>query len=140
MLVYNATDEVAAWVCNLIQHVTDFGPCAAIGVERKGKIIAGMVYHDYQPEAQTIQLSMAATSPRWAVPGVIKGLLAYPFEQLGVYKVWTATPRLNVRALRVNEHVGFTREAVLAHHFGPQNHAVICRLLKPDYKRRYGNG
>jgi RimJ/RimL family protein N-acetyltransferase len=139
-LLYGCDDIVSAWVANMIPHVTEFDKSAAIGVVRNGNIIAGMVYHDYQPEAKTMQLSMAASSPRWAVPAVIKGLLAYPFRQIGVFKVWTATPQDNIRALRVNEHVGFKREAVLAHHFGPKRHAVICRMLAPDFKRIFGDG
>lgn len=139
-LLYGYDGVVSAWVANMIPHVTEFEKCAAIGVVRNDAIIAGMVYHDYQPEARTIQLSMAASSPRWAVREIIKGFLDYPFIQLGVYKVWTATPIGNIRAIRVNEKTGFKREAVLAHHFGPRNHAVICRMLAPEYERIYGDG
>ena len=142
MNLYFGHDEgVAAWVANRIPHMQGgtFGPCRAIAVlTDNGKMIAGVVYHDFQLYAQTVQLSMAADSPLWARKPVIAGLLHYPFEQLGVFKVWTATPEANDKALKVNKHIGFRKEAMLAHHFGKGNHAVICRMLRPEFKKLYG--
>lgn len=135
-------DDVARWVAERIPHVGEagfHGPSAGIGVVgRGGDLIAGIVYHDYQPAFGTIQLSMAADSPMWARRENIAGLLRYPFEQLGVFKVWTATPIDNEAALRVNLHIGFIKEATLAHQFGRKRHGVICRMLMPDYRRIYG--
>lgn len=139
-LAFGFDTEVAQWVASRIPHVggKGFGPCAAIGVLSKDKLIAGMVYHDYQPDFETIQLSMAADSPMWARREICRGLLAYPFHQLGCFKVWTATPLDNEAALKVNIHCGFKREAVLGHHFGRKRHAVICRLLLPEFNKIYG--
>ena len=132
MLIYGEDDTVANWVADQIPHVSDFGLCAAIGVESCGRLIAGVVYHDWQPESHTIQISMAATHPIWAKRKNISELLGYPFNQLGAYKVWTMTPLdTGKMALRVNEHIGFRQEAVLAHQFGPKRHAVVCRFLRP---------
>lgn len=82
---------------------------------------------------------MAAVSPMWARKEIVAELLSYPFEQLGVYKVFTAIPADNAMAIKVNSHVGLKREAVLAHHFGKKRHAVIMRMLRPDYDRLYGD-
>ena len=141
-LLYGVDGEIAEWVALSIPHVGEdgFGPCSAIGIATNDKLVGGMVYHDYQPKCGTIQLSMAAIHPCWARPHIIKGLLEYPFEGLGVFKVWTATPLDGERAIQTNRRVGFTREATLAHHFGHKRHAVIMRMLKPDFYRRYGNG
>ncbi len=116
----------------------DFGPCTAIGVIGKDSLMAGIVYHGYHAGFRTMQLSMAAENPMWARKATIKALLHYPFEQLGVYKLWTCTPLDNEAALRVNLHIGFKKEATAAHQFGPKRHAVICRILRPDYDRIYG--
>lgn len=139
-LIFGFDHEIAQWVAERIPHMHggNFGPCAAIGISSDGKLLGGLVYHDYQPELGTIQLSMAADNPMWARRKNIAGLLHYPFEQLGVYKVWTATPHDNEAALKVNLHIGFKREATLAHQFGRKRHAVICRMLRPDYDRLFG--
>lgn len=136
-LLYGRDEPVARWVVDHIPHVDDFGPCVAIGVINGPKMLAGVVYHDYQPDCRTIQLSMAAASPMWARREIIRDLLEYPFKQLKVFKVWTGTPADNERALKVNKHIGFKQEAILAHHFGPKRHGIVCRMLAPDYFRIY---
>lgn len=138
-LDYGHSDDVAAWVADNIPHVSggDFGPCAAIGIVNGDHIVAGVVYHDYQEKFGTIQLSMAAISPIWARKAIIADLLAYPFFQLDCYRVFTATPIDNTMATRVNEHIGFKREAVINSMFGKGRHGVIMRLLEPDFKRLY---
>lgn len=137
-MIYGEDEKIAQWVAQQIPHVSDFGPCIAIGVTSDKSFLAGVVYHDYQPLCETIQLSMAAASPMWARKKNIAELLKYPFEQLMCYKVYTTTPADNEPALRVNKHIGFKREAVLAHQFGKGRHGVIMRMLLPDYKRLYG--
>lgn len=133
-LIVGRDAEIAAWVAARIPHVDDFGLCTTIGVATD-KLIAGFVYSEFQPQALTIQMSGAATSPIWAKREIIHELFRYPFEQLGVFKVWTATPHDNEKALKVNKHIGLKQEAVLAHHFGPKRHAVINRMTEPDYRR-----
>lgn len=141
MLLFGRDAEVAAWVAARIGHVggAGFGPCAAIGVVRGGEMVAGVVYHDYQtlPGWPTMQLSMAAATPRWVSRETIRGLLGYPFAQAAVAKLWTATPHDNARALRFNEGVGFRREAVLRHHFGWKRHAVISSMLAAEWAKRW---
>lgn len=140
MLVYGQDDLIAEWVHKLIPHAhTGFDPCTAIGYTTdSGKLIAGFIYNDYHPHFGTIGLTMAATSPMWARRAVIHEILSYPFQQLKVYKIATVTPLHNTKALSVNAHIGFKREAILAHHFGKKRHAVIMRMLHPDYIRLFG--
>jgi len=138
LLLFGHDADVSTWVADHIPHVTEFGPCAAIGIVSRETLIAGVVYHDFQPAFRTIQLSMAAVSPMWARRENIAGLLHYPFRQLGAFKVWTMTPFDNQPALKVNLHIGFKREAILAHQFGPKRHGIVCRMLEPDYERLYG--
>ncbi|MCK5446165.1 MAG: GNAT family N-acetyltransferase [Rhodospirillaceae bacterium] len=139
MLVYGEDEFVSEWVAGLIPHVSSFGPCSAIGVVSNDKLLAGVVYHDYQPMFDTIQLSIAAVSPMWARKENIRGLLEYPFENLGCYRVWTAVPIDNEKALKVNAHIGFHKETIAHSGFGKNRHAVISRMLLPDYIRLYGD-
>lgn len=136
-LLIGYSKQISEWVKSKISTVYDFGPCEAIGVIQKDKIIAGVVYHEYRPTCQSIQISMAAVSPMWARKTIIAQLLKYPFEQIGVYRVYTATPISNTMALKVNEHIGFVREAVCNSMYGMGRHGVLMRFLKPDYNKLY---
>lgn len=139
-LVHGHDSDVAAWVASHIPSLRGeaFGPCAAIGVtDDQGNPVAGVVFHDYQKNFATMQISMAATSPRWASRSTIRALLAYPFLQIGINKVWTATAHTNARALKFQKGIGMTQEGVMRHQFGPKIHAVMHGLTRTEYERRY---
>lgn len=137
-LAFGFDREIAGWVTERLPHVNDFGDCRAIGVISGGQLIAGVVYNEYQEQYGTIAVSVAADTPRWAAKGIIRAMLHYPFQQLNVNKVWSAMMHTNERAIRFNKGLGFTQEAVLKDHFGIGQHAVITRMLKSDFTRRYG--
>lgn len=125
------------WVADRIPLVDDFGPCVALGVVSGERILAGVVYHDFQSKFATIQVSIAADSPMWARPRIIKELLAYPFYQARVNVVWSATPISNNLAIKVNKHLGFKKEAILEHRFGWNEHAYMARMTVGEYRTLY---
>lgn len=141
MLLFASTPQetaaLAAWAADRIEALAggDFGPCQAAAVIRNGAVAAAVVFHDWQDRAQTLQLSMAADTPRWASREVIAGLYAYAFERAGANKLWTATPHTSERVLKFNRGVGMRQEATLRHHFGPKLHAVICSMTRAEYAR-----
>lgn len=133
-------EKVARWVAKRMPMAVNgqFKNCSAIGVlDSKGNALCGVVYHNWDPEHKTIALSFAASSPRWAHPRIVQKLLAYPFEELKVEKIWTLSLSTNERVLKLAKGLGFIQEARLYRHFG-KNDAIICRMLKKDYVRRYG--
>lgn len=132
---------LAKWAAAQIPHVgvAGFGPCTAIGIaaseDADAEFYGVIVFHDWQPEARTCQLTVAARSPKW-VWGC-KPLFRYAFDQLRCNKLWTATPHKHARAIRWNKGIGFKQESVLRHHFGPGSHAVICSMLEEEYRNSF---
>jgi RimJ/RimL family protein N-acetyltransferase len=110
-------------------------------VVRDAGLAAVVVFHDWQADLGTVQLSAAADTPRWATRQVVGAILGAAFlGRLGapVRRVWTATPSTNERAIRFNQGMGFTKEAVLRHHYAHKVHATICGMMDSEYRRRYG--
>jgi RimJ/RimL family protein N-acetyltransferase len=140
-LIFGESAALADWAARRIAHVGEagFGFCQAIGIaagsSAADELYAVAVFHDFQDTARTVQISMAARSPKWATPGVIRALLHYPFVQLGLNKIFVAIPDDNARAIRFNEGIGLKREAVLRHQFGPGRHAVFLSMLRKEYER-----
>jgi len=135
-LIFGKSEDVAKWVAERLPEVVDgFAHPQAIGVmsDDGKRMIAGVVYSDYHPDAKTMQLHIAADSPMWARPEIIMALLAYPFMQIGVFKAWVAISEGNMKSLRATTHIGFKDEGVLIHQFGPGKHAVMRYMLRPDY-------
>lgn len=136
--------ELVRWCGKRIPHVGEDGFASgwAVGVVRRRELAAVVVFHDWQPACGTVQLSCAADTPLWASRRVVGAILGVAFQgTLGaaVFKVWTATPHENARAIRFNEGIGMKREAVLRHHFGHKQHAVICSILAPEWRKRYAS-
>ena len=104
--------RVAAWVARRIPGCErGFGECQALGVEHKGEIVAGLVFHNWEPESGVIEISAAATDPRWMTRTVIRTALDYAFSQAGCQMVvarqavTNLAPRKAWKALGAKEYI-----------------------------------
>lgn len=135
------TEALAAWAAERIPMVgaAGFGPCWAVGVVRDDALAAVVVYHDWQEEHGTIQLSCAADTPQWASRHVVAEILRLAFRgpTWTNRKVWAASPSTNQRAIRFNQGIGMKQEAILRHHYAKGVHSVICSMLAEEFSRRY---
>lgn len=144
-LILTGRDELfAQWAAARIPHiekVENFGKYVAVGVatgnQASDKLLAVVIYHDFYPKYGHCQISVVAADARWVSRSTIRGLLSIPFEQYGCNKVWVAVPHDQERTLKLAKALGFIREAVLKDHFGVGTHAVISRLMKREYDKRY---
>lgn len=139
------TPELCAWAARRIPHVGEeqgFGPAWAVGIPHAGDLAAVVVWHDWQPRAGTVQLSMASATPRWINRGVVARVLglafAQPWRSGTVNKAWVAIPHTAERVIGLNVALGFKREGVLRHHFGPGVHAWVGGILAREWRARYG--
>lgn len=140
-LLFGHDAQVAEWVAARLPDHTGFDDkVTALGiVDSAGyRVLAGVVYHDFAPVAKTMAMTIASESPLFATRGTIKALLHYPFVQQDCFKVWATTPLTNKRAQRFLSKVGFKREGILRHQFGPKKHAVFFGLLKSEFFSIYG--
>jgi len=138
-LLYGHSSSVAQWVSKNIAHMqgAEFGPLEAIGViDDDGTLVAGVVFHDYQPAFKTIQVSVAASTPRWFNRRILKEILAYPFERLRVNLIWSSIVHDNARAIRFNKGIGFVQEGVARYRFGSK-HAYVSSMTFKEYKKKY---
>ncbi len=76
-------DMLSKWVADLIWpgKSRDFGNCQAMAVLEDDILIAGMVYHNYEPDSGVIEISGAGTSKRWLTRETLRKMFAYPFEE-----------------------------------------------------------
>ena len=140
-IIYGLDAEFAAWAAARLPHVgadLGFGNCRAVGVatgtQPTDKLLAVVVYHEWQPKAATIQISCYSTTPMWAQKCVLEELLEIPFERMGVNKVWLSIPHTNERAIRFNVNaLKMKREGPLRHQYGPGLHAVIVGMTRNEW-------
>lgn len=139
-LVLGQDEAVAAWVAGKLgfDDPEFFGPCKAIAVADSNDVpLAGVVFSGYRGEPfNSIEVSIASESPRWATRGIIHALLSYPFDQLGCTRVQVTIPLKNERAQRFCKGIGFVREGVARRGFGA-DHAVVMSMLRHEFGRLF---
>lgn len=144
-LLFGHDADVAQWVASQIPHLAPhlgefeygkvFGPCAAIGViDKDGQLVGGVVYHNWNRLAGNIELSFAATSPKWLTRDIVRALLRYGFSQLQCQRVTGCTPRRATSARRFLDKFGFKREGLIRFGAG-DDHLVISGLLRKEWEQ-----
>ena len=116
-------------------RVTDLMPCRAIGIIRSNTLVAGVVYHQFRPEQGDCELSVAATTPRWASREAIGLLLAYPFRQLECRRITARVRSDNERALRFDLGIGFAVEGRLRSWYAPGVDCIMLGMLREEWER-----
>ena len=64
-----------------------FGPARALAIAESGKVVAAVIYHNWDDESGVIELSAASDTPRWLTRRVLKTMFEYPFLDLGCQAV-----------------------------------------------------
>lgn len=123
----------AAWLAARLPDVGAIPPDKAqfAIVVRDAAPAAVVAYSLWNPVARTIQMTIAAETPRWATRAAVSELLAYPFEKAGVFKIWLSVEESNERSLRFTRGIGFRKEAKLPHQFGPERAAIVLGMTLP---------
>ena len=144
-LVFGHDEALAAWAGSRMPHVgaDGFPGARAIGVatgpEAHDQLLAVVVYHNYVEAYGVCEVSIAASSPKWAQRGVIRALLHYPFEQLKCRKLYGTILSTNKRACKLIKGLGFKGPAVLRHHFAQGQHAALYDMTASEYRAKWSN-
>ena len=111
-----------------------FGNCVAFGVVSKdGNLVAGWVWHNWWPEAGTIEFSGASTTPKWMTRDILNELFSYAFDQLDCQMVTTKNHASNTRLHRQLKVYGFDRFDV-PRLFGRDKDGVFWTLTREQWK------
>jgi RimJ/RimL family protein N-acetyltransferase len=110
-LLFGHSDAVERFVASLIPRCADgFGPCQAIGViDNDGLLVAGFVFHGWDPSAETMEFSGASITPKWMTRDILHKLFAYAFDEVGCQMIMTRNSAGNKRLHRQLKSFGFTR-------------------------------
>jgi len=106
------------------------GRGTAIGLERNGELVAGVLYEDYNG-ANLLMHVASDGSAQWMTPGYLRVCFEYPFGKLGCKRVTGIVPSINRRALMFDERLGFKVEARLtdAH---PDGDLIVLSMKRDE--------
>ena len=89
--------------------------------------LGGVLYTDFTHES--IEVHSAAFEEHWANRDLLFVVFDYPFNQLGVKRLFGRVPEHNVRAIRLNVNLGFRPVARIA---GVYRHDIACIVMRMD--------
>ncbi|MDX3929097.1 MAG: N-acetyltransferase [Shinella sp.] len=69
-----------------------FGPCRGIAVVDGDELAAGIIYHNYDEDAELLEISAAAFKPGWLTRSVLKAMFDFPFVSCGCQAVVHRVP------------------------------------------------
>lgn len=134
--VYGHDQIIAQFVASLIPHCrAGFGPnVMAIGVVEGQDLIAGIVYHNFDPGAGIIEMSGAALPGRsWLTRETLKRMYRYPFHVCGCQMTVMRVPADDVRLLRILAAYNYMLIRT-PRMFGRDRDGVLCLLTVEDWE------
>jgi RimJ/RimL family protein N-acetyltransferase len=134
-----ARDAIAQWTASKIwpdKPGKQFGQNVVCMGVMQGNMPAGaVVFHDYEPDAQIIELSSAAINKRWLTRQVLKEMFDYPFVTLGLQMVVTRVSANDRQKHlhRIFHSYGF-KSQVIPRLFGRHEDGILFRLTDDDWR------
>lgn len=125
------TDRVARWTLDHFGTQWVPGSGQAIGLEREGKLIAGVVFEGWN--GASVRMHVAADGPHWLNREYLFTCFWYVFEQLNCKKALALVAESNYASRRFVEHLGFTLEVTLKD-CHPDGALLVYSLAKAQCK------
>lgn len=120
-------------VTNIWDRDYSFGNFTSMGVVLKNKLISGLIYHNYSPEAGTIEITGAAINRRWLTRPVLYKMYEYPFEQIGCQMVVQRNSENNTHLNNILRRYGFS-EYRIERMRGINEAEIVFTLTKEQWK------
>lgn len=107
--LYGHSDEVCDFVARLIPGLERGLPdnSTGIGFLDGERLVAGVVFHDWNPDWGVVEFTGASVSPKWLPRGVLRFLGEYVFDDLGCQMLTARTSEKNDRINSILERTGF---------------------------------
>jgi len=133
-LLYGHDGIVADFVAKSVPGLErGFGACKTIGVLDNGNLIAGLVYHNWNPESGVIEISGSALNPRWLTREVLREMFDYPFKRCGCQMVVMRVSEHNKRLHRQLKAYGF-KSYEIPRLRGRKESEIIFTLTDDDWQ------
>ena len=124
---------VGEWVCQKAGgRWNDL--CQAIGQETDGKLVIGVLYNGYT--GSSISIHSRCDIPAKVSREFYWAIFNYPFNVLKVKRLTGLVSTANLKAQKLDEHLGFERETIIKDYF-PDGDGIVyimrpenCRFLK----------
>ncbi len=102
-IIYNNPQRIGDFVSHVLK-TEGWSPFQAIGLEKNGTLIAGVVYDNYN--GTNIFAHIASTGSHWLTKEFLWYMHYYPFIELNVKSVCGMVSSKNKKVIKFIEHLG----------------------------------
>ncbi len=121
---------VVEWVAKRTAEFGNYGAAVGIGVEIDGKLIAGVVYNEFNGVNMNMHTA-ALPKVRWLTRESLFCFFDYPFNRAKVNRVTALVGEGNVKSRKLVEGVGFSLETTLEG-ADPTGKLLIYRMRRSE--------
>ena len=119
--------EVGLWVASQMNSSFSSATGTAIGLERDGSLVAGVMYENWNQRSITAHMAVTGLLTR----SFIGAIFRYAFVKCGVNKVILPISSGNAKSNKFAKNLGFVEEARLLD-TDPQGDIILYTLKKDD--------
>ena len=132
--VYDHDEEISQFIGRLSPPAGGgFGRHKTIGViDGEGRLIAGLIYFNYDPNSEVIEMGAAAITPHWFTRATYRRMFEYPFVECGCQIVYTRVRADNEYHLSQLARMNFNLTAV-PRMFGRSEDGVLCTITDDQW-------
>lgn len=135
MLIFDQKERVGAWVAEQVEQTAEWGGFYAMGVEKDGEIVAGVVFNNFNGVNATVHI--AITYRTRELVELFRHVCRYAFEHCGLKRLTGMVPISKPRVLAFDKHLGFEEEFVMAK-AADDGGALVVLVLWPEKCRWLG--
>ena len=128
-LVIGENARVGEWVADRVQQWASWGDFSAIGLEKDGEIVAGVVMNDFNGANASVHV--AGTGKHWLNRDFLFACFDWWFNQLKLKRITGYVSSDNEAALQFDKALGFKEEFVMkdAH---PDGDIIVMVMRRED--------
>jgi RimJ/RimL family protein N-acetyltransferase len=137
-LIFDDSERVGAWVAEQVEQLSSWGGFYAMGAEKDGQIMGGVVFNNFNGSNATAHI--AVSKPNKMFLELLDHAFVYAFETLGLRRLTGLVEADNSKALKLDKHIGFVEEGVMKHGGSDGQDMIVLVLWPENYRkgRNYG--
>lgn len=131
----HANQAIGEFVSNITWGNTNgmFPGFTSLGVLKDGRLIGGVIYHDYKPGAGTIEISAGAVNPKWLSGPTLYLMHSTAFDLYKCRMIGTGNAGGNKRLHRQLRRLGY-KEHVLDDYWAENEDCHFWTLTRKAYE------
>ena len=130
-LVLNERVRVGAWVAERVGRSTPWVKDGALGLEKDGELVAGIVLDSFVPGVRA-SMHCAGTGKYWLNRDFLFACFDYAFRHCDLKVLVNYVSAENPDSLRFTKHIGFTEIARVRQGWDGKDDMVLFQLHRDD--------